>query len=51
MWLGSHTKDKGITTAEYQPTSRQDQALAHPRQVLQVDLRHESLLDKNKVKT
>jgi hypothetical protein len=51
MWLGSHTKDKGITPAEYRPASPQDQALAHPREVLQFALRYEPLLDKNKVKT
>jgi hypothetical protein len=51
MWLGSHTKDKGIIPAGYRPASRQDQALAHLREVLEFALRHEPLLDKNKVKT
>jgi hypothetical protein len=51
MWLGSHTKDKGITPAEYRPASPQDQALVHPPEVLQFTLRYAPLLDKNKVKT
>jgi hypothetical protein len=51
MRLGFHIKDKPTTRAEYQPASPQDQALAHLREVLQFALRHEPLLDKNKVKT
>ena len=51
MWLGCHTKDKGITPAGCLLASRLDQGLVHPREVFQFALRHEPLLEKHKVKT